>query len=62
MQPMARATAPNAEANFDSEGPAECPDNSKIGTFTIGSPSLSGPLEGSVYIGEPKPETSTASS
>ena len=44
-----------AQANFGSEGPAQCPDNSKIGTFTIGSPSLSGPLEGSVYIGEPKP-------
>ena len=43
------------EANFDSEGPAECPDRSKIGTFTIGTQALSGPLEGAVYIGEPKP-------
>jgi hypothetical protein len=43
------------QANFDSEGPDECPDNAKIGTFAIGSPSFSGPLEGSVYIGEPKP-------
>ena len=31
-----------------------CPDNAKIGTFVIGTPVLSGPLEGSVYIGEPK--------
>ena len=45
----------DAEANFNSEGPAECPDNAKIGTFSIGSPSLDGRLEGSVYIGEPKP-------
>jgi hypothetical protein len=45
----------DAQANFDSEGPAECPDNSKIGTFAIGSPTLDGPLAGSVYIGEPKP-------
>jgi hypothetical protein len=44
-----------AEANFESEGPAECPDNSKIGTFAISSPSLNGLLIGSVYIGEPKP-------
>ena len=43
------------QANFGSEGPAECPDNAKIGTFQISSPVLSGPLEGSVYIGEPKP-------
>ena len=28
----------DAQANFGSEGPAECPDNAKIGTFAIGSP------------------------
>jgi hypothetical protein len=42
-------------ANFRSEGPANCPDNAKIGTFEVGSPALDGPLEGSIYIGEPKP-------
>jgi hypothetical protein len=45
----------DAQANFDTEGPAECPDSAKIGTFSIGSPTLHGRLEGSVYIGEPKP-------
>ncbi len=45
----------DAQANFGSEGPAECPDRSKIGTFAIGSPTLNGPLTGSVYIGEPRP-------
>ena len=44
-----------AQANFDSEGPAHCPDNAKIGTFSIGSQALNGRLEGAVYIGEPKP-------
>jgi len=44
-----------AQANFGSEGLAECPDQSKIGTFAIGSPTLNGPLVGSVYIGEPRP-------
>ncbi len=44
----------DAQANFKSEGPAECPDSAKIGTFTIGSSTLNGPLEGSVYIGEPE--------
>lgn len=44
-----------AEAEFDSEGPAHCPDTSKIGTFSIGTPALPTRLEGSVYLGEPKP-------
>ncbi len=44
-----------AEANFDSEGPAHCPDSAKIGTFSIGTKALNGRLEGAVYIGEPKP-------
>jgi hypothetical protein len=45
----------DVEANFGSEGPTQCPNNSKIGTFAIGSPTLDGPLTGSIYIGEPKP-------
>ncbi len=44
-----------AQANFGSEGPGDCPDNAKIGTFSIGTPALDGRLDGSVYIGEPKP-------
>jgi hypothetical protein len=44
-----------AQANFDSEGPANCPDQSKIGTASIGTPALDGPLVGSIYIGEPRP-------
>jgi hypothetical protein len=45
----------DADANFGTELPSNCPDNSKIGTFSLGSPGLAGPLEGSLYIGEPKP-------
>ena len=45
----------DAQANFGSEGPAECPNSSKIGTFQIETQALNGPLEGAVYIGEPKP-------
>ena len=45
-----------AEANFGSARvPPHCPDNAKIGTFSIGTPALTGRLEGAVYIGEPKP-------
>ncbi|HEY7256949.1 MAG TPA: hypothetical protein VH476_09740 [Solirubrobacterales bacterium] len=46
----------DAEANFGSEAPSHCPDNSKIGTFQIETQALPGPLEGAVYIGEPKPD------
>jgi hypothetical protein len=45
----------DALAKFGTEEPAECPDSSKIGTAAINTPALDGPLEGSVYIGEPKP-------
>ncbi len=45
----------DAEANFNSEGPDNCPDSAKIGTFAIGTPALPEPLEGAVYIGAPKP-------
>jgi hypothetical protein len=44
-----------AQANFGSEAPANCPDNAKIGTISLGTPALDGPLTGSIYIGEPKP-------
>jgi len=45
----------DAQANFGSEAAAQCPDQSKIGTFQIATKALDGPLVGSVYIGEPKP-------
>ena len=35
----------DAQANFDTEGPADCPDNAKIGTFEIDTPALDGPLD-----------------
>jgi hypothetical protein len=45
----------DAQANFAGEGPGHCPDNSKIGTFDVETPAIEGPLEGSLYIGEPQP-------
>jgi hypothetical protein len=45
----------DAQANFVTEGPAECPDNAKVGTVTLHSPALNGDLTGSLYIGEPQP-------
>ncbi len=45
----------DAQANFAGEGPASCPDSSKVGTVSISTPALDGPLIGSLYIGEPEP-------
>ena len=45
----------DALANFGSEGPANCPDSSKIGTFSISTPALDEDLIGSIYIGQPLP-------
>jgi hypothetical protein len=45
----------DAQVDFGSEAPHSCPDNAKIGTFLLHTPSLDGALEGSVYFGEPKP-------
>jgi hypothetical protein len=50
-----QTACPEEAANFDSEGPHECPDSSKVGTFVVRSPALNGPLAGSLYIGEPQP-------
>jgi hypothetical protein len=43
------------QANFETEGPGECPDNAKIGTVKLGTPALDEPLVGSMYIGQPLP-------
>ncbi len=45
----------DSQANFGSEAPSACPDNSKIGTFDLHTPALTQPLTGSLYFGEPKP-------
>jgi hypothetical protein len=45
----------DAQARFSSRRAAECPENAKIGTLTISSSALPGPLPGYVYLGEPKP-------
>ncbi len=45
----------DAQANFGTELPMQCPDSSKIGNFEILTPALDGPLIGALYFGEPKP-------
>ena len=45
----------DAQANFGTELPSQCPDSSKIGNFEILTPALDGPLIGAIYFGEPRP-------
>jgi hypothetical protein len=45
----------DAEAGFGEEVVQRCPDNSKVGTVVLSSESLPHDLEGSIYLGEPKP-------
>jgi hypothetical protein len=45
----------DAEAKFGTPDEALCPDFAKVGSTTIESPALPGPLTGSIYIGEPQP-------
>ena len=44
-----------ADANFETTLPAECPEIAKIGTIEIDSSALPGELPGAIYIGEPQP-------
>jgi hypothetical protein len=50
-----QTACPDVLANFETEGPHECPDSAKVGTFAISSIALDDDLEGSLYFGEPKP-------
>jgi hypothetical protein len=50
-----QSSCSDAQANFGSEAPGNCPDQAKIGTMQIHSLALEGSLGGSVYIGEPQP-------
>jgi hypothetical protein len=43
------------ELSFDTEDEAHCPEFAKIGTSTIDSSALPGPIHGSIYIGQPLP-------
>jgi hypothetical protein len=45
----------DAQANFGTTEEAHCPEFSKIGTDVVDSPALPAPIEGGIYLGEPKP-------
>jgi hypothetical protein len=43
------------QARFGSREAAQCPEHAKVGTLSIESSALPGPLPGFIYLGEPKP-------
>lgn len=44
----------NESGAFGTEGPALCPEFAKVGTLSIDSSALPGPLPGYIYIGQPE--------
>lgn len=50
-----KTSCSDAAANFGTTLAAECPEFSKVGSLTIDSSALPGPLPGFVYLGEPLP-------
>ena len=50
-----KTSCSDAEARFGTEEEAQCPEYSKVGTVTLTSSALPGPLPGFIYIAEPKP-------
>jgi hypothetical protein len=45
----------DSQARFGTEEEAQCPEAAKIGSLTISTATLPGPLHGFLYLGEPKP-------
>ena len=56
MPLTARPPAPTLRRISAARTQPNAPISSKIGTFQIGTQALPGPLEGAIYIGEPKPD------
>jgi hypothetical protein len=50
-----QTACPDVDAEFGTEARAHCPDSAKVGTVTLKSGSLPGDIDGSIYLGEPKP-------
>jgi hypothetical protein len=50
-----KTTCSDAEARFGTAEEAHCPENAKLGTISVDTPVLPGPLNGGAYLGEPMP-------
>jgi hypothetical protein len=45
----------DSELAFETEDEAHCPEFAKVGTSTIDSTALPGPIHGGIYLGQPQP-------
>ena len=50
-----KTSCTDAEARFGTTEEARCPESSKVGTLTLTSSALPGPIPGNIYLGQPKP-------
>jgi hypothetical protein len=50
-----KTSCSDAESAVGTEREAECPETSKVGTVSIDSSALPAPIDGFIYLGEPKP-------
>jgi hypothetical protein len=50
-----KTVCPDAQTGIGTRGPSTCPEFSKVGTVSIDSSALPGPIPGAIYLGEPKP-------
>ncbi len=50
-----KTSCSNDDANFGTRLEAECPENSKVGTLSVDSSALPGPIPGYIYLGTPLP-------
>jgi hypothetical protein len=49
-----KTSCSDSEARFGTEEEAQCSEFSKVGTVSLNSSALPGPIPGAIYIGEPK--------
>lgn len=54
--PDGKVHCTDEQAMIGSKEPAQCPEFSKIGTVTMDSAALPGPIHGYAYLGEPRPD------
>ncbi|MET0559819.1 MAG: hypothetical protein ABW065_14315, partial [Solirubrobacterales bacterium] len=50
-----KTSCSDAQARFGTTEEAQCPDFSKVGTFTVNASGLPTPISGGIYLGEPLP-------
>jgi len=50
-----KTSCTDAEARFGSDEEAQCPETAKVGTLSLTSTALPGPIPGAIYLGAPEP-------